>query len=53
MKKIGIGLLLLIWFCFTVILGLSIIGWFVICKDMHNDPSTWMKIGTALTEMLR
>jgi hypothetical protein len=52
MKNIGIGILIIVWMCLTVALALSIVGLFVICKDVHDNPSTWMKFGSQLIDIL-
>lgn len=56
MKKIIIGIVLIFWIIFTLLLAISIIGIVVLRREDHNcvnyqgviGESAWMKLGNNL-----
>lgn len=47
-------ILLIIWMVLTIILVLSIVGWFLLANTNYElgkpDPSTWMSMGLKLLD---
>lgn len=60
MKTIGVTIVLIIWFIFTLLLACSIIGIVVLIREDHNTKNfqgsegdaNWFKIGKALANKL-